>query len=380
MRLFLIHQYYKTPEQGGGIRSYYISQYLADKGHHVEIITAFNEKQYRTEVHGNVKVHYLPIYYSNHLSFLSRIHAFIRYVMQAIKLLGKLDKPDINYVISTPLTTGLIALFAKWKWKVPYVFEVGDLWPDAPVELGVIKNSISKKIAYSLEKRVYNGAKHIVALSPDIKDNIARKSSNSIDVVTNFADTVFFKPTVKENNKFSIGYFGTIGLANHLEYLIAVAEDCRSYDNIEFVIMGSGAQKDRIKRIIKDKELKKIVFKTAGGLSDVKKAMAGIDAVYVSFKNVPILSSGSPNKFFDGLAAGKLIIINFKGWLKVTIEEAHCGFYHDPTVTGDFINKLIPYLNDSTLLENAQSNSRKLALSRYDKSVQLPHLLEVISN
>ena len=144
MRILIIHQYYKTPKTGGAIRSYHIARYLASQGHQIEIITAYNDSGYFKEVDGNVTVHHLPIYYSNHLSFWSRIKAFVKYVWLSCRFLKKIERPDLNYVISTPLTTGMIALYAKWRYKIPYVFEVGDLWPAAPIQLGVIKNGLIK--------------------------------------------------------------------------------------------------------------------------------------------------------------------------------------------------------------------------------------------
>lgn len=379
MRILIIHQYYKTPKTGGAIRSYHIARHLAKHGHQVEVITAYNDSGYFKEAHDNVTVHRLPVYYSNHLTFYSRIKAFVKYVLLSCRFLKTIEKPDLNYVISTPLTTGIIALYAKWRYKVPYVFEVGDLWPAAPIQLGVIKNVFLKNLAYWLEKKVYNNAKSIIGLSPDITKYIAQKTSTPTAVVTNFSDKAFFAPTDSKSitDKFRIGYFGTVGLANQLEYLLDAAETCINNNQIEFIVMGGGAQYERIVDEADRRGLYNVVFKQAADKDDVKIEMAKVDAVYVSFANADVLSTGSPNKFFDGLAAGKLIILNFGGWLKDEVEGAKCGFSYNPNQPMEFLTKLKPFIDDSEKLNLAQKNAVQLA-EKYSLSNQLSILDKVI--
>ncbi|MTI22128.1 glycosyltransferase WbuB [Fulvivirga sp. RKSG066] len=378
MKILLIHQYYKTPEDGGGIRSYHIAKYLQAKGHTLNVITAHNSPDYEIIQKEGVTIHCLPIYYTNHLSFYSRIHAFFRYVWQATRLIKKLDKPDLNYVISTPLTTGLIALYAKARYKIPYVFEVGDLWPDAPIQLKVLRNSILKSLAYKLEKHVYNKARHIIGLSPDITKAIEKKTDTPTTVITNFSDTDYFRPGNHETQgELTIGYIGTLGLANHLEYLIDAAAQSATL-KLKFVVMGGGAQAKKIQELAVSKDLTNISFLPQGNTLEAKKTLEQVDAVYVSFKNAPILAAGSPNKFFDGLAAGKMIIINFQGWIKELIEKNKCGFYYDPESPSDFIKQITPYIENRDKLVEAKTNARILAENQFSIQKQLKKLDQII--
>ena len=385
MDILIIHQYFKTPEEGGAIRSYYIADYLSSIGHNVKVITAHNNSGYKVKKIKAFEVHYLPIYYSNHLSFRSRVHAFWLFVVHSSKILKKF-KSDLNYVISTPLSTALIALYGKWKFGTSYCFEVGDLWPQAPIQLGVLRNPLLKWGAYQLERRVYNGARNIVALSPDIQKIIRGKvPSKQIDVVTNMSDPDYFYPAEKDEQlvtqyglqgKFCIAYFGTIGLANHLEYLIEVARHIRQ-DNVVFLIMGSGAQSEKIRSL--SVGLQNIRFIEPGDKRAVQRIISLCEAVYISFKKIPILGSGCPNKLFDGLAAGKLIIINFEGWVKELIERHDCGFYYDPEKPQNFMPKLNNYLKDADYLTKSQQRGLQLALQRFSVKVQTKNLNRIIS-
>ncbi|QSE98193.1 glycosyltransferase family 4 protein [Fulvivirga lutea] len=366
MKICLIHQYFKTPETGGAIRSYYIANYLKSKGHTVTVITARNNRAYSVDKSLGYDVHYLPVYYENHLSFLSRIHAFFIFVWKANRLIKKLQPFDLNYVITTPLTTGFIATRALKRFGTPYIFEVGDLWPEAPIQLGVINNPLLKWITRNWEMSFYSKAKSIVALSPDIKDYIQSKCPNcTIEVITNFADIDLFKNAeVNESlshleNKFVISYLGTVGLANQLEYLISFAEKLTS-ENVHIVVAGGGAQFNKIKIIAINKGLKNITFLDQTDKKGVASILSITDAIYISFKNVPVLGTGSPNKFFDGLASGKMIVINFQGWLKSLVEKHDVGVYYHPEKPEELVEKLTPYFEQSRLIK-VKENSLALA-------------------
>ena len=376
MNIVLIHQYFKTPEEGGGIRSYYIADYLTRLGHNVQVITAYNEPRYAVKPINGYQVHYLPIYYTNHLSFWSRIHAFWLFAYNAYRVLKKIGPVDLNYVISTPLTTGLIAILAKKRMGIPYIFEVGDLWPEAPIQLGVLRNLLLIRLAKKLEKSTYKHAQSIVALSTGIKQYILELATgHQIEVITNMADTDFFQPSTKPAvEKFSIGYLGTFGLANHLEYLVDAIKAAPK--NVEFVLMGSGAQYHKIKHITEG--LPNLIWEEEGGKDKVKQVMERCNAIYISFHHAPVLPTGCPNKLFDGLAAGKLIITNFGGWVKELIESEGCGISYDPQTPEELFQKLSPFIENAHALEAAQNKSRKLAEQRFRPEIQLERLRDVI--
>lgn len=378
MRVVIIHQYFKEPKQGGPIRSYYLAKGLLAYGHEVEVITAHNKKTESKTIEG-IRIHYLPVYYDNKLGAISRINAFLKFVYLATKKTFLLPKADVNYVISTPLSIGFVALALKYLRKTPYVFEIGDLWPEAPIQLGYIKNILLKRVLYWFEKLVYRKAQSIVAMSPDIESHVLQSKTNkSILMIPNMADCQYYGPVSKPKgvlkkydleDKFVISYVGTAGRANHLEYLIEVARKCvEETPSVQFLIAASGRELSKIKELASKYGLSNISFVSYLNREGVKELLEITDAVYISFANVPILSAGSPNKFFDGLAAGKLIITNFGGWTEQEILDNGCGFTYDPNRPTDFVNKISPYVDDSKLLELTQRNARRLAEKKYDRN------------
>lgn len=389
MRILYIHQYFKTPEEGGAIRSYYLASALAEEGHEVIMLTSHNLKTYKVVHMNGISVHYLPVFYSNELNSLDRGKAFLTFLWQARWLLHKLRPYDLCYVSSTPLTVGLLALYARQQLKTPYIFEVRDLWPEAPVQLGYIKNKLLKKALYRLENTLYEQATAIVALSPGVAQSIRQTvPSAPVKLIPNMADCHFFQPSPKNEgmagkmgvqDNFVVGYFGAAGPANHLQYLLQAARACLHHSlPVKFLLAAEGSCLKALKEEAAQTGLKNCIFLPYGSKREVKNWLSITDAVYTSFGPYPVLETNSPNKFFDGLAAGKLSIVNTKGWLKELVEEHRCGFYTKPEEPEDFVNQLLPFLENSRLLQEHQENARLLAEKYFSRELLSQRLILLI--
>ncbi len=391
MKIVYIHQYFRTPEQGGAIRSYHLAKALAEAGHEVEMITSHNHPDARFMTIEGINVHYLPVYYDNHLSYFRRSVSFIKFLYQAYRKAISLQKIDLCYATSTPLTVGLIALRLLKKYGIPYYFEVRDLWPEAPVQMGAVKSRWLKKILFRLEQKLYDRAAKIIALSPGIEKGIREKTpTQEIHMIPNFSDCDFFQPSEKKHsleekfsvrNKFVISYFGTIGKANHLDYILqaALAASKQSYDQVHFIIAGTGSEQEAIEEKARQWKVRNISFTGFVNKEALLEILNVTDAIYISFAKIKVLETNSPNKFFDGLAAGKLCISNTAGWLKELIEQHECGFYYDPEQPDDFLQNLHPYLKDLQLLQTAKHNARQLAENNFSKTQAVQHFLSLFN-
>ncbi len=372
-KIIYIHQYFKTPKESGAIRSLHISKGMVDQGMYVDMITSHNKSNYELNIIDGVNVHFIPVNYSNKLTFVNRYFAFFSFVFAAIKLIQKLPKADLCYATSTPLTVGIIALWIKWINNIPYIFEVRDLWPEAPIQLGIIKSPILKYISILLEKTIYENSNKIVALSPGIEQGILQKYQKAkILVVPNLADIDYFGRSdteLQENKNFVIGYFGTFGLANHLEYILEIALECQKMKlSILFMLVGDGAKKNDLVQKATEMKLENVQILPHQNRTEIKSLLRKTDACVTSFLDIPILETNSPNKFFDGLAAGKLSIVNTKGWLRELVEKNECGIYYDPKKPETFPNLIGPFIKDKKLLESYQANGLRLAKSEFSKN------------
>lgn len=383
LKILILHQHYKTPGSGGAIRSWYLAKGLAAAGHTPVIITSHNEKRYLHTISDGIEVHYLPVAYDNSFDYYRRSVSFLRFVFRSIRIAAGIKNIDRIYAISVPLTIAFVARWTSFRKGIPYFFEVGDLWPDAPIEMGFIKNPLMKSSLYSVEKTAYRKAQAVVALSSAIKEAILKKAPEArVVTIPNMADCDFYKPTPRhDQNRFTISYIGATGLANGLDYLLDCANLARKAElPLHFVVAGTGALLERLKGNAKHLGLQNITFTGFLDREGVRGVMNISDAVLVCYKDRPILETGSPNKFFDGLAAGKLIVINFGGWIRKEIEEHRCGISTSKTDATDFIRKIRTFMTDPDLLREYQMNARKLAEQKYDRKKLVDAWLKIITS
>ncbi len=377
VNILLFHQHFNTSEQGGAIRSYYLATALVRKGHRAVVITSCACAKGRSETIEGIEVIYLPIPYNNRFTFYARSLSFIRFVLAAIRAARPYRSFDLCYAISAPLTVAVCARWMKWRYGMPYWFEVGDLWPDAPIELGYIRNPLFKKLLFALEKSIYQNALGVVALSAPIREAILRKAPGTrVEVITNMADCDFFRPEPLEPDQtpdaahpLVISYIGALGVANGLHHVLICAEESmKNKLPVRFILCGDGAMLDELKAIASSKALDNVSFAGFVNRDGVKEILKQTDAVFISYLTSPILETGCPNKYFDGLASGKMIIVNFGGWIRNEVEASQCGIFVDQHLPGAFTAKLTPFLDDPGLLTTAQRNARHLAESKYTRT------------
>ncbi|WP_194973557.1 glycosyltransferase family 4 protein [Aquiflexum lacus] len=389
MKIHYIHQYFKTPAEGGGTRSYHLAKGLVDAGIEVEMVTTHEKHEYDFKLIEGIKVHYLPVGYQQHFGFMRRIWAFLTFVRMAKNLITKLPRPDYFYITSTPLTTGWIGLWAKKKFAVPYIFEVRDLWPDAPIQVGVIKNPLVKRLLYYFERKIYRNAFKIVALSPGIANAIRKRCPDcKINLVPNFADTEFFKPIEKQDdvfeklglsNKFTIAYAGAIGKVNAVNEILILAGMAKERNlELQFVVMGKGTHVNELLMESKKLRLPNFHYLPFGNKEKVKELLSVSDMAFVSFAHLPVLKTNSPNKFFDALAAGKAILVNHKGWVHDLVRQYGLGYYFNPEKPSEVLEMIQQLSENPQLLKKHQTNSRQLAENYFSKEIAILRLLAVI--
>lgn len=375
MKVLILHQYFNTPETGGPLRSFYLAKALAEKGIITSVITTHNAVEFRKEVIDGIQVHYLPIPYSNSFGFFKRVASFLKFVFSIVKEAGQFKEYDVCYAISTPLTIGLAAIWIKWRYKIPYIFEVGDLWPEAPIQVGIVRNSVLKKILYQLERSIYRRATSIVALSEPIKKAIDGKvPGKRIDVIPNMADTEFYNPTEKNpdllrkfnvQDKFVLSYIGTFGLANGLENILDCAESVKHEPRIHFIFCGEGARLPALLEYAAQRKLTNVSFLPMQHRNGVREVLNVTDAAFISYQALPVLETGSPNKYFDALAAGKMIVVNFGGWIQKEIEDNRCGVR--VSSPDEFAEKISSIIQNQDELRLKQQRARTLAESVYSR-------------
>ena len=399
MKILYVHQYFNTPDMSGGTRSFEMARRFVLEGHEVHVITSWREATrendwFETEVEG-FRVHWLPVLYSNKMSFYTRISAFFKFAFRSARKVASLQA-DIVFATSTPLTVVIPAVYACKLQKIPMVFEVRDLWPELPIAMGALKNPVARFLARKLEIFAYENASCIVALSPGMKDGVSRTGfpSSKIAVIPNSSDVKMFRigkefGEIFRNERAWIGkhplliYTGTFGLINGVDYLIDLAMHLSNLkSDIKILAIGGGI---KFEGVIKQ-------ARTAGVLNhnlfieeylqkkDIPAALAAATISSALFIDKPEMRPNSANKFFDSLAAGKPIMINYGGWMHELIESNGCGLSMWQKPIGQVAKELDECLHDPFWLEKASEAAAALADRFFDRDILATQLLKVLQS
>jgi glycosyltransferase involved in cell wall biosynthesis len=397
MRVTYIHQYFTTPEQGGGTRSYEMARRLVAQGHSVQLITTCRGQGLRgwriRQVKG-IEVHELGVPYSNDMGYPRRMAAFIHFALAASLRVARLPA-DVIFATSTPLTVAIPGIIGSFARRRPMVFEVRDLWPDVPIALGALRSPISKWLARMLERAVYAWAQHIVALAPGMRDEIVAKgvAGSKVSVIPNGCDLDLFKPNPFARAEVQrllpglgdgplVVFTGTIGRANGLNYLVELAATLHhAAPEVQFVIIGDGAERRKIEEQAR-----------AAGILDssmfftghVPKAVAArwvgaADMVACLFTGPRIVwKDAVQNKFFDALAAGKPTASNFEGFQSIIARDADIGVILDPSSPCNAARQLLARLRDVAWLAGVPARSAELARGRFSRDRHAAALNDVL--
>ncbi|WP_209399695.1 glycosyltransferase family 4 protein [Pseudozobellia sp. WGM2] len=395
MNILYLHQYFHTPYQPGSTRSYWIAQELIKNGHKVTMLTMNKKIESnieRIQIDG-INVIYLDVQYdSGTMNIAQRLKAFLSFVFKSIPVAMKEKDIDLVIATSTPLTIGLPALALKWFKKKPFVFEVRDLWPEVPIQMGGLKNVFMIKAALFLEKVIYNNAKQIVALSPGMYDGVIARniSHDKVSMIPNMSKIDEFWSREKnldlvkklglKPHSFKVTYFGAMNIANGMHYIVDALELLKDEADIEFIFLGGGATKSELEERCKKNNLVNAKFLGSFPMEELSEIVNLCDVSLITFQNIPILATNSPNKLFDSLSAGKAIIVNSAGWTKNLVEEHKCGLYVNPEEPGD-LAKAISYLKENPkICEQMGHNARLLAENTYDKSILCEKFAKLIDS
>jgi len=399
MRITYLHQYFNTTSMPGGTRSYEMARRLVAMGHEVNMVTSWREpdgrKGWFITNEAGVSVHWLPVPYSNHMSYSQRIASFLKFAWYSTRKAASLPA-DVVFATSTPLTIVLPGAYAAYRQKVPMVFEVRDLWPDVPIAMGAIRNPIMIKIARMLESFAIRNSSEFVTLFDRAKASLLEKGvdESHIDVIPNGSDLALFangrRHKVREifqltHETILIIYAGTFGRVNGVGYILELAKQLEDDQRFRFLLIGDGKEKEGIVAQAKDYGVfdKTIFFKNRLPKSQIVDYLAAADIAISTVIPLKILEADSANKVFDGLAAGRLIAVNHGGNLTKIIEESGAGLQlnQDAIVAAQQLQVLA---DNPERIAESKIAARKLAegcFSRDKLAMQLQRvLLRAVSN
>ncbi|MGH9537612.1 MAG: glycosyltransferase family 4 protein [Terriglobales bacterium] len=354
MKVLIFHQYFGTSQDaGGGTRTYELGRRLVRRGDSVTIVTGnasyFSGKKTsqgkgfwsRERVEGIdvVRVH---IPFGGSRRILPRIIGFLWFIPMGLLAGCFADAPEVVVATSTPLTIGIPGYLLSRLRRVPFVLELRDLWPDCVVAWDVVRDKLLIRAGYWLEAFLYRKAQKILAVTEGIRQELLRKgiAPEKVSVITNASDIDLFTPSGARadlaalaevpSDAFVCIHSGSLGFSNCVEFLLDVAEELKDVPRIHFIILGAGPQKAWLVAEADRRELRAVHFLQAVPKTQVPGFLRSVQLGIAAFRPSPLTYIFLPNKFFDYLACGLPVMVNFDGEARQHLEQANAGIYTPP--------------------------------------------------
>lgn len=399
MRILLIHQFFLDTADGGGSRFNEMTKVWREEGHEIVVLAGtvhyasglkaekYKGKYFITEKLSN-GIEIIRCFVSDkyNANFLWRLWAYFSFMFSAFYagLFKTKGKFDIILVSSPPLFVGITAYWLSFFKRIPYLFEVRDLWPESAIDTGVLKNAFVIRLSYWLEKKIYKHASKINVLTPAFRQTLIEKKKidpAKICFIPNAADfsiaencsTSFdveaFRKSNNWSSKFIVVYVGAHGIANHLIQLVETASLLKDDPDILLLSIGSGMEKQKLIQEVEDRQLKNIIFLPPVSKAEVFKYILAADIGTSILKKIETFKTIYSNKTFDYMASKKPILMAIDGVSRELVEESNAGCYVEPENPKDFADKIRYYKANPQLVKAQGENGYAFAKKYFDRKV-----------
>ena len=401
MKVLYFHQHFSTPAGSAGTRSYEFARRLVAAGHDVTMVCGSYAtgdtglsgpfvKGRREGVVDGIHVLELALAYSNDTAFLRRAMVFLSFARRTIGIALARDY-DLVFATSTPLTTGIPGIAARWLRGKKFVFEVRDLWPELPRAMGVIRNPLVLGAMSILERATYRSAHTCIGLAPGITEGIIAAGTpvERVATIPNGCDLELFGEGTEpheevpgvEPDDFVAAYTGTHGKANGLDAVLDAAHvlKARGRRDVKLLLIGEGMEKARLMARAERDGLDTCVFLDRVPKTRLAEIMGRVDVGMQILDDVPAFYYGtSPNKFFDYLAQGKPVLVNYPGWVANLVKQWGCGWAVPPGDPQAFAERLIQLADDRDEARRAGRNARDLAREKFSRDELAGRFVQVL--
>jgi colanic acid biosynthesis glycosyl transferase WcaI len=305
-----------------------------------------------------------------------------------------LSSPDIVIATSPPMLGGLSGwLLARFK-RVPFVFEVRDLWPESLEAVGAGgPNSLLHRVLATIASFLYRSSDRIVVVSPAFKDYLVEQmhvAAEKIFVVPNGVETDVFDPNRAEHDfkkefglegKVVVSYIGTMGMAHGLEKILETAAEIQhSRPEISFLFVGEGSEKERIISIAASKKLTNIRFVGEQPRERIPHYICASDICLVLLKKSDIFKTVIPTKMLEFMSCARPVILGVDGEARRIIEDAQAGIFIRPGSEADLTDAVVRLAEDSELRSELGRNGRRYVLQNFSRPQTAQTYLEVLES
>lgn len=391
MKVVVVYQYYQGHGAPGHSLVYELTQFLAERGHDVTVVsgeTGYMQRNMptlpwyrrivRRERDGKVNVVRTYTYSELHRSYLGRLLSFISFSLSCPLGLLTVGKPDVVLASSPPI----FPMFSAWLIcklrRIPFVMEVRDLWPASAVQMGILKNRQLIGIMAWMERVLYNQSVKIVALTEGIRDDICSRGwpKDKVELVTCGVDfdklypdmpgAEFIRDKYGWKDKKVVLYFGALGEANNLPVTLRTAKRLRSRQDIVFVLIGDGMKRAETEKQVEALGLNNVLVLPPVPKDDARLYINAADLCLVTLRDIPLFDGAIPTKLIDYMACGKAVLCGIRGEAERIVDDAGAGVMFEPDNDEQLSELVAELLQDPARVERMGAGGLAYVQSRFD--------------
>ncbi|HEY1800273.1 MAG TPA: glycosyltransferase family 4 protein [Terriglobales bacterium] len=408
MKILYISQYF-PPEIGApAARASELARHWTQEGHEVTVLTGFPNHpngivppEYKSVLRrllakekfaGGSVVRSWLLPFPNRKPY-ERILNYSSFFMSAAITGVFLARPEVVVATSPQILVALAGWWIARCKRVPFVFEVRDLWPESLTAVGMGKEgSLLYRTLAKIAGFLYRHSDHIVVVTPAFKDHLVRNwnvPAEKISIVQNGVETELFSPRNADpllrsqlgaEGKFLVSYIGTIGMAHGLDTLIEAAAKLQiQAPHVEFLLVGEGADRERICALANSRGLTNLHFAGLQPRERIPAYIAVSDACLVLLKKADVFETVIPTKMLEFMSGGRPVVLGLEGQARKIVENAAAGIWIRPESAEELVKAIIHLENNRGLAKQLGANGRNYVLqhlSRKQTAVEYLALLE----
>jgi glycosyltransferase involved in cell wall biosynthesis len=352
MRILILSQWF-TPEPI--LKGLVFAKALAERGHQVEVLTGFPNypggvvyrgyrlRLFQRENMEGIAVIRTILYPSHNTNQIGRISNYISFALSApLAGLFLAKKADVMYVYHPPATIAFAAIMIKFFRRIPFVYDIQDLWPDTLAATGMIRNRMALGAVDYWCRVAYHRASKIVVLSPGFKQVLIGRgvAPEKIEVIYNWCEEDKIIRTERNEDlarnlgmsgRFNVVFAGTMGKAQDLDTVLAAAAILKTLvPRAQIVLIGGGIEVERLKMVAADKGLTNVLFLPRRPVNEIGEILNLADVLLVHLRKDPLFRITIPSKVQAYLAVGKPILVGVEGDATSLVLRAGAGLAYDP--------------------------------------------------
>lgn len=402
MRILYVSQYY-PPEMGApSARVSELARAWTESGHEVTVLTAFPQHPMgvkrpgdrrvltRREKDGAIDIVRAYIFAARNAGFLWRTFSYVTFMLSAILVgIGRVRRPQVVIATSPQLFTAVAGwALARW-FRVPFIFEVRDLWPESIVEVGAMRPGWAIALVTRLAQRLYRAATRIVTVGEGYKRRLVRLHpvpASKVDIVTNGVelDRFTFNPRLREQvraghgwrDEYVVLYLGTHGMAHGLESVLEAA--ARLGNAARFVLVGDGAEKPRLEQRARDLALTNVEFHPPQDKDSVIGYYAASDCCLVPLRRADLFTDVLPSKLFEIMAMERPILLSVDGEARREVERAGAGWFVEPEAPVALARAITKLQKDPDLAHIMGRSGRRHVERHFSRTVLARKYLRIL--